>query len=105
MKTKATPILNNINKTLEEIVKDVATYKGKERSKLAAFIWWRICEGVDNSLSDSLKGFISYKKSDRLTDSETQNLLLEFGFFPDYVQSQLKSTINESYRRSLVGRS
>lgn len=97
-------ILDHIDKSYDQLIEDVSNYPPKEKAKLSAFIWWRLCDHVPVEDVACLKSNISYSLTDDMTIFEVQDLLLDYGFNSDYVVEQTKSTINESNRRSLVGR-
>ena len=97
-------ILDHIDKSFDQLIEDVGKYPPREKAKLSAFIWFRLCDHVPPEDVACLKSNISYDLTNDMTIFEVQDLLIDYGFNPDYVNEQTKSTINESYRRSKVGR-
>jgi len=94
------PVVANIDKSYDQLIEDVKNYPPREKSKLSAFIWWRLCDRVPTEDIECLKANISYKLTDDMDVFEVQELLIEYGFYPDYVENQTKSTVNELTRRS-----
>ncbi len=94
------PVAANIDKSYDQLIEDVKNYPPREKSKLSSFIWWRLCDRVPAEDIECLKANICYKLTDDMDVFEVQELLLDYGFYADYVDNQTKSTVNELTRRT-----
>jgi len=94
-------ICRNINKSYDQMIEGVDDYPPRERAKLSAFIWWRLCEEVPVEDIQHLKENVSYELTGDMSIDETYSLLLDYGFSPDYVEEQMKSSRNEIKRKKL----
>ncbi len=87
------PVLENIDKSYSQLIYDVENYPPRHKAKLSAFIWWRLCHTVPSEDIKSLKNNISYDITQNMGVHEVKELLISYGFKPDYVEAQTKSTV------------